>query len=165
MAIVDIQKISTLDTPSENDFQQWAEAALHNQALHNQTRQHQKPDAEVTIRLVDEPESQALNLQYRDKDKPTNVLSFPFEMPEGLPAEAIAEIQLIGDLIICVPVIEREAREQNKKLAQHWAHIVIHGILHLLGYDHIEETDAEEMEQLERDILTTLNIDDPYQEQ
>ena len=111
---------------------------------------------ELTIRFVDEEESQALNRDYREKDKPTNVLSFPFENPPGI------TLPLLGDLIICHAVVAREAEEQHKPLAHHYAHMVVHGTLHLMGYDHIEEQEAEEMEQLERELLATLNIPDPY---
>ncbi|MGL5337628.1 MAG: rRNA maturation RNase YbeY, partial [Aeromonas veronii] len=93
---------------------------------------------------------------YRGKDKPTNVLSFPFEAPPGL------ELPLLGDLVICRQVVEREAEEQGKPLMAHWAHMVVHGSLHLLGYDHIEDEEAEEMEALERDIMQELGFADPY---
>ncbi|MBJ7550618.1 rRNA maturation RNase YbeY [Marinomonas ostreistagni] len=131
--------------PSEADFQLWAAAALPNDG-----------EFEVTIRLVDEAESHELNHEYRGKDKPTNVLSFPFEVPEGI------ELPLLGDLVICRQVVEQEATEQQKPLSDHWAHMVIHGILHLRGYDHIKDDEAEEMEALETEILATLSIPDPY---
>lgn len=115
-----------------------------------------QPDAEVTIRIVDEQESHQLNLEYRGKDKPTNVLSFPFEVPEGM------EMDLLGDLIICRQVVEQEAIEQDKPALAHWAHMVVHGSLHLLGYDHIEDDEAEEMESLETEIMQTMGFDDPY---
>jgi len=115
-----------------------------------------QPQAEVTIRLVDEQESQQLNHDYRGKDKPTNVLSFPFEAPPGI------EMDLLGDLIICRQVVEREAVEQNKPLMAHWAHMVVHGSLHLLGYDHIEDDEAEEMESLETEIMQSMGFKDPY---
>lgn len=111
---------------------------------------------ELTIRFVDETESKALNRDYRGKDKPTNVLSFPFENPPGI------TLPLLGDLVICHAVVAQEASEQHKPLSHHYAHMVIHGILHLMGYDHIEEQQAEEMEQLERELLATLDIPDPY---
>jgi len=111
---------------------------------------------ELTIRIVGLDESQQLNHQYRDKDKPTNVLSFPFEVPEGI------ELNLLGDLVICAPVVEQEAKEQNKALISHWAHMVIHGCLHLLGFDHINDNDALAMESLEIAILAKLSIADPY---
>ncbi|MBE0464564.1 MAG: rRNA maturation RNase YbeY [Halomonadaceae bacterium] len=111
---------------------------------------------ELTIRFVDEQESQALNRDYRGKDKPTNVLSFPFENPPGM------TLPLLGDLIICHTVVLNEADEQQKPLAHHYAHMVVHGTLHLMGYDHIEDQEAEEMEQLERTLLAELEIPDPY---
>ena len=132
--------------PSENDFQKWLEAVLP---------QFQE-ESEVTIRLVDIPESHELNMTYRGMDKPTNVLSFPFEAPPGM------EMPLLGDLIICRQVVEKEAKEQDKELLAHWAHMVIHGSLHLLGYDHIEDEEAEEMEALERTLLAELGHPDPY---
>jgi probable rRNA maturation factor len=133
--------------PNHDDFLSWIEAAL---------LQYQKP-FELTIRLVTTKESQQLNNQYRGKDKPTNVLSFPFEVPDGI------ELDLLGDLIICVPVVEQEAIEQNKALTAHWAHMVIHGCLHLLGFDHIEDDEADEMEALETKIITALGFPAPYE--
>lgn len=132
-------------------------------------------DKEITIRMVDEAESQQLNYQYRSKNSPTNVLSFPFEMPDfaglnedvsdgtiSVNGDDIA-FNLLGDLVICAPVVANEAKQQNKILANHWAHMVVHGTLHLLGYDHINDDEAEHMESLERKILQQLAIDDPYQ--
>ncbi|UQY45345.1 rRNA maturation RNase YbeY [Erwinia sp. PK3-005] len=132
--------------PSEADFRRWLEAVL---------LQFQ-PESEVTIRVVDEAESHDLNLTWRGKDKPTNVLSFPFEAPPGI------ELPLLGDLVICRQVVEQEAAEQEKALEAHWAHMVIHGTLHLLGYDHIEDDEAEEMESLETEIMLALGYPDPY---
>jgi len=132
--------------PVEADFQRWLEAVLP----------QFQPESEVTIRLVDEAESRELNHTYRAKDKPTNVLSFPFEAPPGI------ELPLLGDLIICRQVVEAEATEQEKTLEAHWAHMVIHGSLHLLGYDHIEDDEAEEMESLETEIMLALGYPDPY---
>ena len=133
--------------PNAENVQLWVNTALasYNKAF------------ELTVRIVEVEESQSLNLQYRQKDKPTNVLSFPFEVPEGI------ELALLGDLVICAEVVEKEAKQQNKALMHHWAHMVIHGCLHLLGYDHIEDNDAQEMEALEIKLLSTLNINDPYQ--
>ncbi|MGO1534177.1 MAG: rRNA maturation RNase YbeY [Halomonas sp.] len=111
---------------------------------------------EVTIRFVDEQEGQALNRDYRGKDKTTNVLSFPFESPPGV------DFPLLGDLVICHAVVANEASEQDKPLEHHYAHMVVHGILHLMGYDHIDDEEAEEMEQFERELLAELNISDPY---
>ncbi|CAH8200786.1 rRNA maturation RNase YbeY [Vibrio aestuarianus] len=132
--------------PTLNDFSQWLNKAV----TPFQTQ------AEVTIRVVDIQESQQLNREYRGKDKPTNVLSFPFEAPQGM------EIDLLGDLVICRQVVEQEAQEQNKPLMAHWAHMVVHGSLHLLGYDHIEDDEAEEMESLETEIMLDMGFEDPY---
>ncbi|WNC71078.1 rRNA maturation RNase YbeY [Thalassotalea psychrophila] len=111
---------------------------------------------ELTIRLVESLESQQLNHQYRDKDKPTNVLSFPFEVPLGI------ELDLLGDLIVCADVVEFEAKDQNKELFAHWAHMIIHGCLHLLGYDHITQDEAIEMEAIEIRLMAQLGYNDPY---
>ncbi|GAM54627.1 metal-dependent hydrolase ybeY [Vibrio ishigakensis] len=132
--------------PSEQDFQTWLEKTIS---------QFQS-DAELTIRIVDQEESHQLNFDYRGKDKPTNVLSFPFEAPPGV------EINLLGDLVICKQVVEDEAKEQQKPLISHWAHMVVHGSLHLLGYDHIEDEEAEEMEALETEIMQGMGFEDPY---
>ncbi|AXV33361.1 rRNA maturation RNase YbeY [Aeromonas hydrophila] len=137
---------STDGLPSEAQLQGWL----------NGTILGFQQEAEVTVRIVDEAESNELNLTYRGKDKPTNVLSFPFEAPPGL------ELPLLGDLVICRQVVEHEAAEQGKPLMAHWAHMVVHGSLHLLGYDHIEDDEAEEMEALERDIMQELGFADPY---
>jgi probable rRNA maturation factor len=136
--------------PAEVEFQRWVEATL------NQC-EPEREEAQLTIRITDEAEIQELNRTYRDKDKPTNVLSFPFEAPPGV------EIPLLGDIIICAAVVAREADEQGKPLKAHWAHMVIHGTLHLLGYDHIEEAEAEAMEGLEITLLAGLGYADPYQ--
>lgn len=140
------QACDTPDLPTNTQFQLWVDTALN----------HYQKDFELTIRLVEILESQSLNLQYREKDKPTNVLSFPFEVPEGI------ELDLLGDLVICADVVSEEAKEQHKNLHNHWAHMVIHGCLHLLGYDHIDDCEATEMEALETKLLNELNISDPY---
>ncbi len=146
--IVDIQNVcDAKKLPPVEFFQQWVDAALT--AITEQT-------FELTIRLVNATESQQLNKQYRQKDKPTNVLSFPFEVPEGI------ELNLLGDLVICTQVVEQEAKAQNKELFDHWAHMVIHGCLHLVGYDHINDADANEMEAIEIKILAKLAISNPY---
>ncbi|AOM40869.1 rRNA maturation RNase YbeY [Xenorhabdus hominickii] len=132
--------------PEEALFQQWLENVLP----------QFQAESEVTIRLVDEAESHDLNLTYRGKDKPTNVLSFPFEAPPEV------ELPLLGDLIICRQVVEQEAAEQQKTVEEHWAHMVVHGSLHLLGYDHIEDDEAEKMESLETEILEKMGYPDPY---
>lgn len=114
-------------------------------------------NAELCIRIVDEPEMASLNEQYRHKNGATNVLAFP--------QHAVAEIacNLLGDIVICAPVVEREARQQGKNSTAHWAHMVVHGVLHLLGYDHEQRTEAQRMEQLETDILTSLKFPPPYE--
>ncbi|MBT0725474.1 rRNA maturation RNase YbeY [Rosenbergiella sp. S61] len=147
--ILDLQNVcaSAEGLPSEAQFHRWLTAAVSPfQAV-----------SEVTIRLVDEAESHELNHTWRGKDKPTNVLSFPFEAPPG-----IEDFPLLGDLIICRQVVEQEAVEQQKTLEAHWAHMVIHGSLHLLGYDHIVDEEAEEMEALETEIMLALGYPDPY---
>ncbi|TPH23863.1 rRNA maturation RNase YbeY [Haemophilus haemolyticus] len=132
--------------PTEEQIVQWATAAV----------QPEGDEVEMTVRIVDEAESHELNLTYRGKDRPTNVLSFPFECPDEV------ELPLLGDLVICRQVVEIEAAEQEKPLMAHWAHMVVHGSLHLLGYDHIEDDEAEEMESLETQIMQGLGFDDPY---
>ena len=146
--IIDLQIACEQETglPTAQQIEQWARAAV----------QPQSDEAEMTVRIVDEGESHALNLNYRGKDRPTNVLSFPFECPDEV------ELPLLGDLVICRQVVEREAQEQEKPLMAHWAHMVVHGSLHLLGYDHIEDDEAEEMESLETQIMTGLGFADPY---
>lgn len=137
--------------PSESQFQHWVHQALTQQASNSDY-----PETEITLRIVDEAESHELNLTYRGKDKPTNVLSFPFDVPVGI------DLPLLGDLVICRQVVEREAAEQQKPLEAHWAHLAIHGTLHLLGYDHLTDEEAEEMESLETQIMQSLGFDDPY---
>ncbi len=132
--------------PAESDFQKWLDIVLP---------QFQE-ESEVTIRIVDDAESHELNMTYRGKDKSTNVLSFPFEAPPGM------ELPLLGDLVICRQVVEKEAQEQQKALLAHWAHMVVHGSLHLLGYDHIVDEEADEMESIEIDIMQSLGYPDPY---
>ncbi len=143
---VDIQRASeAAEQPDDESFIRWAGLALRD-----------KPGHELTIRLVDEQESQSLNREYRDRDYPTNVLSFPADLPPEL------NIPLLGDLVICVQVVQREAVEQRKSAESHWAHMVIHGCLHLLGYDHIDDAEAEEMETIERQLMAELGFPDPY---
>jgi probable rRNA maturation factor len=147
MVEIDLQRASERAGPDDAAFRQWCELALRQRS----------GDSELTIRLVDEAEGRELNSTYRHKDYATNVLSFPADVPDDM-----LDIPLLGDLVICVQVVEREAREQNKSLDSHWAHLVIHGCLHLLGYDHIDDDEAEEMEALERTLLAELGHPDPY---
>lgn len=143
------QPNSALSQPSVSQLECWAQAVFTQENL---------AEAEITLRLVDEAEIQALNKQYRGKDKPTNVLSFPAEIP----AEVTLELPFFGDIILCVPVIQQEACEQKKPELAHWAHMVVHGILHLLNYDHMSDQDAKIMEEKEILILKTLNFTNPY---
>ena len=134
--------------PAPVSFKRWVEAALS-------AARRRKP-AELSIRIVDAREGRALNRQYRDRDYATNVLSFPVELPHGIASP------LLGDLAICAPVVAREAREQGKALRDHYAHLTVHGVLHLLGFDHQEEAEAARMEKLETAILGKLGVPDPY---
>ncbi len=144
---VDIQHVTdALDIPENRQFRKWARTAL---SVHDK-------DAELTIRIVDEEEVTELNRKWRKAKGPTNVLSFPYE-----DNNRIADM-LLGDIIICAPVIRREALEQKKSLESHWAHMVIHGTLHLLGYDHIKPEDAMKMESLEIRLLASLGYNNPY---
>lgn len=147
MIHVELQNASASETvPSEEDLQRWSEAAV------------KRENAEIVIRVVDDEESAELNQYYRHKSGPTNVLSFPFEAPPGVPTD------ILGDLVICAAVVEKEAQEQGKPLAAHWAHMVVHGILHLQGFDHIEENEALIMESEEIAILSGLGFANPYEE-
>ncbi len=138
--------------PPASAFRIWSAAALSDF----------EGDAALVIRIVDEAESWQLNREYRGKDRPTNVLSFPFEIPAGVPPEEAGHH--LGDLVICAPVVEREAVEQKKTPAAHWAHMVVHGILHLRGMDHQVPAEAEQMEERERGILQSLGFGDPHDE-
>jgi probable rRNA maturation factor len=115
--------------------------------------------SEVSVRVVDVEEMQTLNREYRDKDEPTNVLSFPAGEITGLPDD---EGGVLGDVVICAAIVRAEAVEQKKALADHWRHMLVHGTLHLLGYDHMTDAEAAEMEGLEVRILTSLGVADPY---
>jgi len=145
--IVDIQMASASEeAPDPQSIERWIGAAIGNQ----------RESTELSVRIVDAEEGQALNEQFRGSTGATNVLSFPFEneSPEPLP--------LIGDIVICAPVVAKEAREQNKALNAHWAHMMIHGVLHLLGYDHQNKNDANLMESLETEIMQGLGFPPPY---
>ena len=149
---VDVQLASdAAGLPSIDAMRGWVERAVR------ATRPGR--DAEVSVRIVDEAEMRALNRKYRDQDKPTNVLAFPagdagFALP--------GEILLLGDVVVCAVVVAREADEQGKSLEHHWAHMLVHGTLHLLGHDHVGDEKAEAMEALERRILDEFGIADPY---
>ncbi|KFN51152.1 rRNA maturation RNase YbeY [Arenimonas composti] len=132
--------------PASASFRRWVAAATKGRIKR----------ADLAIRVVDEKEGRALNRHYRGKDYATNVLSFPAELPEGV------QLPLLGDLVICAPVVAREAAEQGKPLQAHYAHLTVHGVLHLLGLDHEDEREAEAMEQMEREILAELGLPDPY---
>ncbi|MFN3785214.1 MAG: rRNA maturation RNase YbeY [Thiothrix sp.] len=150
--LLDIQNPENYtDIPNEAVLAQWAQAAWQGAG-----------EAGVVVRVVAEAESQALNRSYRGKDYPTNVLSFPYDLPP-LPLEA-DETAYLGDLVICQPVMRREAAEQGKTSEQHWAHLLVHGLLHLQGYDHIDDAEAEAMEALEIRILAQLGFPNPYQQ-
>ncbi len=145
--MLDLQIASEVEAlPSESQIVAWLDATID----------EANSAAEITLRIVDEAESRQINHNYRRKDQPTNVLSFPFQAPPGV------EIAILGDLIICAPVVEREAEEQQKSREAHWAHMVVHGALHLLGYDHLSEDEAVVMESREKEILATLGYSDPY---
>ncbi|MGQ0586310.1 MAG: rRNA maturation RNase YbeY [Gammaproteobacteria bacterium] len=143
-ATVTIQR-AVKGAPSPAQLRKWVAAALGRQR------------GEVTVRIVGPAESRRLNRRYRKKDQPTNVLSFPYDDP------APGRQRVLGDVVICAAVVNREAREQGKRPAAHWAHMVVHGALHLLGFDHIEPADARVMEGRERAILARLSFPDPYQ--
>lgn len=142
------QAIEAEGLPGQAELEAWVAAVL--------ARHEVAAESELTVRLVDAEESRTLNRDYRGRDRPTNVLSFPFESPPGM------DLPLLGDLVICHPVVVAEAAEQDKALTDHYAHMVVHGTLHLLGHDHVEDDEAEAMEQLEREILARLGIADPY---
>lgn len=134
--------------PAPASFRRWVDAALQGAGF-------RKP-AEVSVRIVGAHEGRALNRRYRGKDYATNVLSFPAELPRGV------DSPLLGDLVICAPVVMREVREQRNEPRDHYAHLTVHGVLHLLGYDHQHEKDFARMKALEVRILETLGIADPY---
>ena len=142
----DLSGAECVGLPNAQQITTWAEAALAGM----------RTEAQLTVRIVSNAESAMLNQTYRYKQGATNVLSFAIEDPDGLP------VPLLGDIAVCAPVVEREAREQGKEAAAHWAHMVVHGTLHLLGYDHLEDAQAQEMELLETRILAGLGFPNPY---
>ncbi len=150
-AVLDVQfACNECALPEAEEILAWVEASLDVENRHS----------ELVVRIVDEAESAELNESFRKKSGPTNVLSFPFELPPEVP-----ELTLLGDLVICAPVVQREAQEQRKPVQAHWAHMVVHGTLHLQGYDHQTQAQAEEMEGLEQGILARLGYPDPYHEE
>ncbi len=164
--LIDLQIAEDLDDgvsiPTLSEFEKWAGVALKGE----------NSDAELTIRVVSEMEMIELNQTYRNKKGPTNVISFPFKIPDFGFDEEIKKSQideftrmhmpLLGDLVICAPAINREASEQNRPIAAHWAHMTIHGVLHLLGHDHTDPADAEAMERLEITLLSELGYSTQY---
>jgi probable rRNA maturation factor len=140
-----LQNVSSSDVPAIGEIKKWLEVALQGM-----------PAAILTIRIVDAAESAELNQRYRQKFGATNVLAFPADLPGEI------DLPLLGDLVICAPLVQTEAAAQGKAVMAHWAHLVIHGCLHLLGYDHSETADAEEMESLETGLLQQLGLPDPY---
>ena len=143
---LDLQNDDALfDIPSSEQFSEWVQASL----------QESFNNLEQTIRVVDEAESRVLNSQYRGKDAPTNVLSFAADIPH-------IDYQCLGDLVVCAPIVTREACEQGKECEAHWAHLIVHGMLHLQGFDHQTDDEAEKMETLEVKILSTLGYINPY---
>lgn len=147
--LIDIQNASSKTSiPNASQFSAWLNAAA----------QKSFENYELCLRIVDDEEMIELNHQYRHKNKVTNVLSFPADLPEGV------DIPLLGDIVICAGVVEQEAEQQNKTLDAHWAHLCVHGMLHLQGYDHIEDNEAEIMEALEITILKQLGYNSPYDE-
>ena len=141
--------------PAANSFRKWVAAALDGRIR----------EADLAVRLVDAREGRSLNRHYRGKDYATNVLSFPADAAEGVKLPKGVKMPLLGDLVICAPVVAKEAKEQGKALNDHYAHLTVHGTLHLLGWDHEDDRDAECMEALEREILAGLGIEDPYRAQ
>ena len=161
--------------PAVDDLEKWCAAALQSDLIKDKNIGETEklsaepcpelcPDFSIVVRVVDEEEGTELNQTYRQKAAPTNILSFPYEFPEEL--LAIPEIQNqqthLGDLVVCESVVKREAEEQGKTLLQHWAHLIVHGVLHLQGCDHVEDSEAEEMEALEVVVLKQLGFNNPY---
>ncbi len=144
---VDVQYAATGEgMPEPGEIVGWVQAAVAGR----------RDNAELSVRVVDEAEITVLNHRFRGQDRPTNVLSFPVGDMPGM------EVSLLGDVVVCAPVVRRQAREQRKSERAHWAHMVVHGTLHLLGYDHVTPADAEEMEQIEKAVLDSFGYKDPY---
>lgn len=152
--VVDIQNASTEAVPRDDELSQWVNTALAYPPLNSCP--FERP--ELSIRLVDRPEMSTLNTTYRGAEGPTNVLSFPADLPPEL------NLPLLGDIVICAPLVHEEASRQRKNDTAHWAHLTVHGVLHLLGYDHVLDNDASIMESFETAILAQLNFPCPYTE-
>lgn len=149
--VVDVQNDGKISLPiTEDELVHWVTHTL------NKLEQ----EGDICICIFDEETMTGLNGQYRNQQKPTNVLSFPSELPE----EIQDELNILGDIIICPPVLSAEATQLNKPLRDHWAHICVHGVLHLLGYDHMEEDETKVMQTQEINLLAQLNIPNPYSE-
>ena len=154
---LDVQYASSEpELPNDTLLIQWVNAVLRDQHISKFKGLDSSISPAMTIRIVDEPEASQLNTTWRQGNGPTNILSFPFEPPPGV------DILLLGDLVICAPLVAKEANEQHKFQNAHWAHLVIHGTLHLLGYDHIAEPQAQIMETIEINILHKLSYSNPY---
>ena len=152
--VVDVQfACDDSDSPDAEIISGWVRAAVAEAGV------DVTGDIEVSVRVVDLDEIRSLNREYRDKDNATNVLSFPAGKIDGLPAESV---QTLGDVVVCAAVVRDEAASQAKEIADHWAHMMVHGTLHLLGYDHMTDAEAMEMESLETRILATQGVADPY---
>jgi probable rRNA maturation factor len=147
--------------PSIQDFQHWSEATLLALAKGNSATVQE--ETELCIRLVNEEESASLNENFRQKKGPTNILSFPYSDVEGVTGVE-TDLNMLGDLAICVPLVKKEATEQNKAIEAHWAHLTVHGVLHLHGFEHEEDNAANKMENLEISILNTLGYENPYEQ-
>lgn len=149
------QAAENVFVPAADHFEQWANQALL-----------KEPPQEVTIRIVSSAEMAELNDMYRGKNYATNVLSFPFEMPDEVEFETLGlDMPILGDIVICAETVNREAQEQHKTADAHWAHMVVHGIFHLLGYDHEIDSEAEIMEDLEKAVMQQLGFPNPYKDQ
>lgn len=157
---VDVQCFyADVTVPSDQTFRQWTRAVLDFLIA---AKLQDNQNIELSILIVDETDSQLLNNQFRQKNQPTNVLSFPFDTPEIFRQHQA--VTILGDIVICAPIVERESQQQHKTIEEHWAHMLVHGVLHLLGYDHMNDKDATIMEAMEVEILSNLNYQNPYME-
>jgi len=162
--VVDVQlaldEISSIEVPENKLIQQWVAAAI--EAARNEENQGKNQNTQMTVRIVDEAEISQFNVNYRHKSGATNVLSFPFVPPPGIPDNEM--VHSLGDLVVCAAVVNKEAKEQHKERSAHWAHIIVHGTLHLMGLDHQNKKEAYAMESLETNIMFELGFPDPYRE-